>query len=59
MVLGNTKTRTEKDSRVFDGSGRDPDTRVRFPLALPEISLSCTGFSSILAAVTASILTAV
>ena len=27
------KTRTRKDFRVFDGSGQDPDTRVRFRLA--------------------------
>jgi hypothetical protein len=35
----NAKTRTGKDSRVLDGSGRDPDSRVRFPLAL-EAALS-------------------
>jgi hypothetical protein len=33
--LKNVKTRTGKDSRVFNGSGRDPESRVRFPLALP------------------------
>ena len=40
----NAKTRTEKDSRVFDGSSRDPDSRVRFPLALPEIACICKLF---------------
>ena len=32
--LKNVKTRTGKDYLVFDGSGRDPESRVRFPLAL-------------------------
>ena len=40
----NAKTRTEKDSRVFDGSSRGTDSRVRFPLALPEIACICKLF---------------
>ena len=33
--LENVKTLTGRDFPVVGGSGRDPDSRVRFPLALP------------------------
>ena len=39
MGFKNAKTRTGKDYPVIDGSGRDLDSRVRFPLALIRINL--------------------